>query len=115
MSKDYVERIGDLYRIAGTRVSLDSVMYCFWNGESPESIVQSFPTLMLEKVFGAIAYYLDHQEQIDDYIKQGESEYESRREAARALDPIFYQKMAERRRTDEDECLMRVCFQAERI
>ena len=98
MSKEYVDRIGDVYRIAGTRVSLDSVVYCFCNGESPESIVQSFPTLTLEQVFEAIAYYLDHREEIDDYIKQGESEYESRREAARKLDPMFYQKMANHRR-----------------
>ena len=98
MSKEYVEKTSDVYRIAGTRVSLDSVVYCFWNGESPESIVQSFPTLTLEQVFGAIAFYLDHQEEIDNYIKQGESEYEARREAARKVDPMFYQKMAERRR-----------------
>jgi uncharacterized protein (DUF433 family) len=98
MSKVYVEKIGDVYRVAGTRVSIDSVVYCFWNGESPESIVQSFPTLTLEQVFGTIAYYLDHQEEIDDYINQGESEYEVKREAARKADPMFYQKMAERRR-----------------
>lgn len=98
MSKEYVEKFGEAYRITGTRVSLDSIVYSFWNGESPESIAQSFPTLTLEQVFGAIAYYLDHQDEIDEYIKQGESEYDDKREAARKADPMFYQKMAERRR-----------------
>ena len=98
MSKEYVEKVSGAYRIAGTRVSLDSIVYCFWNGESPESIAQSFPTLTLEQVFGAIAYYLDHQDEIDRYIKQGEADYEAKREASRKADPMFYQKMAERRR-----------------
>lgn len=31
--------------LGGTRVSLDSVVYAFWNGQTAESIVQSFPTL----------------------------------------------------------------------
>lgn len=98
MSKEYVERVGEAYRVAGTRVSLDSIVYGFWNGDSPESIVQSFPALTLEQVYGAIAYYLDHQDEIDDYIKQGEADYDAKREAARKADPMFYQKMADRRR-----------------
>jgi uncharacterized protein (DUF433 family) len=98
MGKDYVERVGDAYRVTGSRVSLDSIVYSFWNGESPESIVQSFPTLTLEQVYGAIAYYLDHQDEIDEYIRQGETDYDAKLEAARRADPMFYQKMAERRR-----------------
>jgi uncharacterized protein (DUF433 family) len=98
MSKEYVEKVGEAYRVARTRVSLDSIVYSFWNGESPESIVQSFPTLTLEQVYGAIAYYLDHQDEIDEYIRQGEADYDARREEARKADPMFYQKMAERRR-----------------
>ena len=98
MSKEYVQQVGEAYTVGGTRVSLDSIVYCFWNGESPESIVQSFPVLTLEQVYGAIAYYLDHQDEIDKYIKQGEADYDAKREAARKADPMFYQKMAERRR-----------------
>jgi uncharacterized protein (DUF433 family) len=98
MSKEYVDQVGEAYRVAGSRVSLDSIVYSFWNGDSPETIVQSFPVLTLEQVYGAIAYYLDHQDEIDEYIKQGEADYEAKREAARKADPMFYQKMAERRR-----------------
>jgi uncharacterized protein (DUF433 family) len=98
MSKEYVEQVGQGYRVAGTRVSLDSIVYCFWNGDSPESILQSFPVLTLEQVYGAIAYYLDHQDEIDQYIQKGDADYDAKREAARKADPMFYQKMAERRR-----------------
>jgi len=54
------ERNGDLC-IAGTRVSLDSVAISFQEGDSPEQIVQSFSTLNLAQVYGAIAYYLENE------------------------------------------------------
>jgi len=51
----YIEqRDGRLY-VAGSRVSLDSVALRFREGASPERIVQSFPTLKLSHVYGAIA------------------------------------------------------------
>jgi uncharacterized protein (DUF433 family) len=61
VSKEYVTQVHGAYRISGTRVSLDSVVYAFLNGVSPESIQDSFPVLTLEQVYGAIAYYLAHQ------------------------------------------------------
>jgi len=70
----YVEYHDAVYRVAGTRVALDSIVRHFWEGETPESIVQSFPVLTLEQVYGAIAYYLRHQKCIDTYLKQAEAE-----------------------------------------
>ena len=35
----------------------------FTEGESPETILQSFPTLTLAQVYGAIAYYLETRSQ----------------------------------------------------
>ena len=99
MSKEYVEKVeGGAYRVAGTRVSLDSVVYAFWNGESPETIAQSFPALTLEQVYGAIAFYLNNQAEIDEYMREGEAEYEAKRQASRAADPAFYQKLADAKR-----------------
>ena len=49
-------------------------MYAFRGGESPETIQQNFPSLTLEKVYGAIAFYLGHQAQIDANIRTGEEE-----------------------------------------
>ncbi len=69
--KHYVEKTGqDGYRVAGSRVSLDSIVYAFREGRSPESIVQSYDTLSLEQVYGAIAFYLSCRQEIDDYLKQ---------------------------------------------
>ena len=60
MGKDYVEQHDEAYWISGTRVSLDSVVYAFLEGLSPESIVDNFDTLTLEEVYGALAFYLRH-------------------------------------------------------
>ena len=98
MNKDYVTQIDGAYRITGTRISLDSVVYAFLNGQTPESIVQSFPLLTLEQVYGAITFYLAHRAEIDAYLKQGEEEFEALRQAARAADPVFYRKLADARR-----------------
>lgn len=98
MADRYVEMREGAYRVAGTRVSLDSIVYCFIGGQSPETIAQSFPVLTLEQVYGSIAYYLGHREEIDRYLEVQERDYEEKRAAARAADPVFYQKLADARR-----------------
>lgn len=93
MAKDYVEQHEGAYRITGTRVSLDSIVYAFLRGSSPESIVQSFPVLTLEEVYGAIAYYLGHQTEVDAYLQEGEREFAALREQLRQSNPLLYQKL----------------------
>ena len=61
------ERDGGLY-ISGARISLDSVVIHFQEGASPEKIADSFPTLRLWKVYGAIAYYLEHEQTVKEYL-----------------------------------------------
>jgi uncharacterized protein (DUF433 family) len=97
MSKVYVEKADDAYRVAGSRVSLDSVVYAFLGGQSPESIVDSFPTLSLEQVYGAIAFYLSNRDEIDVYLKQGEEKFEELRRASRDANPQLYKKLEEAR------------------
>src|SRR5271170_4742629 len=82
MAKEYVqEREGDYY-VAGTRVSLDSIVDAFGRGESAETICQNFEVLQLEEVYGAIAYYLANQRAIDTYlIRQNQKWVEGRRHA----------------------------------
>ena len=65
MSTEYIENRDQGYWISGTRVSLDSVVYAFLNGQTAETIAQSFPSLSLEQVYGAITYYLAHRAEID--------------------------------------------------
>ena len=98
MSTVYVEQREGGYRVAGTRVSLDSIVYAFISGQSAESIAQSFPVLTLEQVYGAITFYLAHREEIDRYLEAQEQDYEAKRTASRVVDPMFYQKLADAKR-----------------
>jgi uncharacterized protein (DUF433 family) len=73
----YVEQRDGGYWIAGTRVSLDSIVYAFRRGASPETIRSCFPVLTLEQVYGAITFYLSRQAEVDAYLQQAEAEYEA--------------------------------------
>ena len=42
-AKAYVEHREGGYWVTGTRVSLDSLVYAFREGQTAESLVQSFP------------------------------------------------------------------------
>ena len=65
------------WRIAGTRVSIDSVIHSFWEGATPEEICQDFPSLSLAQVYGAIAYYLKQRDKVDAYLQAGRDSAES--------------------------------------
>jgi uncharacterized protein (DUF433 family) len=71
---EYVEQRNGGYYVAGTRVSLDSIVYSFKAGDSPETIRQNFSSLTLEEVYGAIAFYLAHEQEVDANISEGEEE-----------------------------------------
>ena len=97
-SEEYVARTESGYYVAGTRVSLDSIVYAFLEGQTAEAIAQAFPVLTLEQVYGALTYYLAHREAIDAYVSAQREDFESKRTAALAADPMFHQKLAARRR-----------------
>jgi uncharacterized protein (DUF433 family) len=98
MSKTYVLEQEGAYRVAGTRVSLDSIVHAYWNGETPETIARSFPGLELEQVYGSITFYLANRESIDAYLRQGEVEGQALREALRRADPAFHERLELARR-----------------
>jgi uncharacterized protein (DUF433 family) len=95
--REYVERRDGGYWITGSRVSLDSIVYAFLRGASPESIAHSFPLITLEDVYGATAFYLAHQAEIDTYLRQGGEEFEALRKQTREANPVLYKKLEEAR------------------
>lgn len=98
MNKEYVEKRGDGYWIAGTRISLDSIVYAFRRGAAPEGIQRSFPLLSLEQIYGAITFYLAHQAELNAFLKQGEAEFEQIRQKTRQANPELYDKLDEARK-----------------
>lgn len=68
---EYVQKVAEGgWRVADSRVSLDSIVHAYWEGKSPEAIADAFPTLMVEQVYGAIAFYLRYQAEVDEYLAQ---------------------------------------------
>lgn len=98
MAKDLVDQRNGGYYVAGTRVSLDSVVYGCLRGESPEEIVESFPVLNLEQVCGALEFYWANQALVEEYLREQEREYARMYEAARQRDPAFYEKIDDARK-----------------
>jgi len=68
MNSEYIEQRNGGYYVVGTRISLDSVVYSFNRGNSPEAIQAEYPLLKRAQIYGAIAFYLDHQTEIDEYL-----------------------------------------------
>ena len=101
MAKEYVYQRHGGYVIEATRVSLDSVVYAFLRGESPEGIVESFPALTLEQVYGALSYYLAHRETVDEYLSEGKEEFVRLRAESRHKNPSLYARLAEARQKSQ--------------
>jgi uncharacterized protein (DUF433 family) len=71
--QQYVEERNGGYYIAGTRISLDSIVLAFKDGESPQTILESFPVAgPLVRIYGAITFYLENQEKVEAYLRAQE-------------------------------------------
>jgi uncharacterized protein (DUF433 family) len=78
--------------IAGTRVKvtevvLDKVAY----GSSPEEIHFQHPNLSLAQIHGALTYYYENQDKLDEQIRRGLEE--SDKLSAHVSDPEFRRKL----------------------
>ena len=94
MNSEYIEQHDGGYYVTGNRISLDSVVYAFNQGESPEQILEEFPLLdSLAKIYGAIAFYLDHQPVIDKYLEDTKREFEASVVPMEQDDPVFWEKV----------------------
>jgi uncharacterized protein (DUF433 family) len=74
MTKEFVERRhGSLY-LMGSRVPLAHIVHEFQDGEAPEAIRSHYPTLTLEQVYGAIAFYLGNKEEAENDLAERKRE-----------------------------------------
>lgn len=70
-------------RVTGTRVNVESVLWSYKEGYTPEQIVDQFTTLKVADVYHIIGYYLEHYEEMEDYLAQVE---QRREEVYREID-----------------------------
>ena len=93
---EYVEaRDGNFY-IGKSRVTLDSIIIYWQMGNSPEHLHESFPTVPLAAIYGTIAYYLEHKEEVYQYLRENEERWERLRAEQEAARPEFYARMRQR-------------------
>jgi uncharacterized protein (DUF433 family) len=75
-TNEYVEVRNGGYYVAGSRIGLAVVFYDFQRGESPEAIFEAYPSIgRLGKVYGAIAFMLDHPAEVKAYLEDQERLY----------------------------------------
>jgi uncharacterized protein (DUF433 family) len=59
--------------IDGTRVRVLNIVYLLREGYSPEQMLEQYPSLSLAQIHAALAYYYDHKEEVESYIKEDET------------------------------------------
>lgn len=75
-------------KVGGTRVTLDTVIFVFKQGATAEEIVYRYPSLKLGDVYASIAFYLNHQEDVEAYLKQRQQQAQEIRQMNEArFDP----------------------------
>lgn len=100
--------VDGVLRVGGTRVSLDSVIFAFKEGSTPEEIVQQYTTLDLAHVYAVITYYLQHQSEVEAYLDGRRTQREEiRKEVESRFDPqgIRDRLLARRKRPTRDQAL----------
>ena len=69
-------------RVGASRVMLDSIVASFEQGHSAETIQQQYPALSLEEVYGAIAWYLAHADEVAQYLQRQQAVWDQWRAKA---------------------------------
>lgn len=98
-ASEYVEIRDGKVCIAATRIGLDVLIHDFRRGETPEGILQAYPSIgSLAKVYGAITFMLEHPQAIESYLQEQEALWSKFREEHPIPD-----EMLERLRRKRDE------------
>ena len=74
-------------RVAGTRVTLDTVVGTFEHGATAEEIVMKYSSLALGDVYAVIAWYLAHRAEVSAYLAERERIGDEIRRRNEAIDP----------------------------
>lgn len=84
--------------IAGTKVKVTEVVLDkIASGSSPEEIHFQHPNLSLAQIHGALTYYYENQDKVDDQIRRGLEE--SDKLAVRLSDEEFRRKLLDLKRS----------------
>jgi len=97
MTSEYIDERNGGYCIAGTRISLDSVVYSFLRGNSPDGVHEEYPLLSLPQIRGAITFYLEHRGAVDCYLENKQREFEASAVPLSEADPDLWARLVRAR------------------
>jgi uncharacterized protein (DUF433 family) len=75
--------------LSGHRIGLVDVVYFYNQGYSAEMLVAMFPTIPLSLVHKVIAFYLENQAPVDQYVENHRLEMERQRASAAGKGPTL--------------------------
>ncbi len=70
MDCNYIGRREAGFYIVGSRVRIDRIVRDYLNGEDSEAIQSHYPTLSLDQVNAAIAFYLNHKDEVEQVMEE---------------------------------------------
>lgn len=91
----YVDYRDDNLYVGKTRATVETVIVSWQQGQSPEQIQEDFPTVSLARVYGTIAYYLSHKDEVDAFFAGTERRFAAFMAEQEAKHPELYARQRE--------------------
>jgi uncharacterized protein (DUF433 family) len=90
-------------RVAGTRVTLDTIIGAYKGGRSAEEMAQDYPTVPKSAIYATIAYYPSAQVDVDAYLRARKEQAEKVRAEVEQWSPStgLRQRLLERRNASD--------------
>lgn len=64
------ENADGVIRVTGSRVPLDTLVFAYEQGATPEQIVQQYPSVPLADVYTVIGHYLRRRREVGEYLER---------------------------------------------
>jgi uncharacterized protein (DUF433 family) len=92
-------------RVNNTRVTIDTIVAVFKQGATAEEIVYRYPSLKLADVYATVAFYLNHQQEVETYLQQRQQKAQEVRKMNEArFDPQGLRDRLLARKAEREKC-----------
>ena len=78
-------------RVGNTRITLDVLLGDYRRGMTPKQIVEQLDSLTVADVYGALAYYHRHKDELDAYLQDRAEDSACRQREIEDTQPTFDQ------------------------
>jgi uncharacterized protein (DUF433 family) len=72
-------------RVAGTRVTLETLLEHYLHGYSVEQLAEAFPTVTLADIHTVIGYSLRHREEVEAYLQRQQRDSDELRQKLESI------------------------------